>query len=390
MHSRKLASGSAIVVTTIALAGCSGSLLESKKIDYKSAASAATLPSLEVPPDLTTPAADDRYAVPDLNPKGSATFSAYNAERGGQAGATAGAKPAATVVAPQSIDKMRIERSGSQRWLVVPGTADKLWPQVREFWQENGFLLNVDRPEIGVMETDWAENRAKIDSDIIRRTLGKVLDGLYSTPERDKFRTRLETGSESGSVEIYISHRGMVEIYPNEAKDRTIWQARPADPELEAEFLQRLMIRLGADETRAKAQIAAAPVADKAKLQSASGGASVLQVQEGFDRAWRRVGLALDRVGFTVEDRDRSQGIYYVRYVDPEADAKKKGDEGLLAKLAFWRSETKPSIQTGNQYRIYVKGSDAGSSVQVLTREGGTDTSDSARKILGLLFEQLK
>lgn len=390
MHSRKLASGSAIVVTTIALAGCSGSLLESKKIDYKSAASAATLPSLEVPPDLTTPAADDRYAVPDLNPKGSATFSAYNAERGGQAGATAGAKPAATVVAPQSIDKMRIERSGSQRWLVVPGTADKLWPQVREFWQENGFLLNVDRPEIGVMETDWAENRAKIDSDIIRRTLGKVLDGLYSTPERDKFRTRLETGSESGSVEIYISHRGMVEIYPNEAKDRTIWQARPADPELEAEFLQRLMIRLGADETRAKAQIAAAPVADKAKLQSASGGASVLQVQEGFDRAWRRVGLALDRVGFTVEDRDRSQGIYYVRYVDPEADVKKKGDEGLLAKLAFWRSETKPSIQTGNQYRIYVKGSDAGSSVQVLTREGGTDTSDSARKILGLLFEQLK
>ena len=391
MQSRKLASGSAIVVATIALAGCSGSLLESKKIDYKSAASAPTLPSLEVPPDLTTPAADDRYAVPDLNPKGSATFSAYNAERNGQPanGATA-VKPASTVVAPQSIDRMRIERSGSQRWLVVPGSAEKLWPQVREFWQENGFLLNVDRPEIGVMETDWAENRAKIDNDIIRRTLGKVLDGLYSTPERDKFRTRLESGNEAGSVEIYISHRGMMEIYPNEAKDRTIWQPRPADPELEAEFLQRLMIRLGADETRAKAQIAAAPVAEKAKLQSASSGASVLQVQEGFDRAWRRVGLALDRVGFTVEDRDRSQGIYYVRYVDPEVDVEKKGDEGLLSKLAFWRSETKPSIQTGNQYRIYVKNSDVGSSVQVLTREGGTDTSDSARKILGLLFDQLK
>ncbi|MBS0345166.1 MAG: outer membrane protein assembly factor BamC [Proteobacteria bacterium] len=392
MQSRKLASGSAIVVATIALAGCSGSLLESKKIDYKSAASAATLPSLEVPPDLTTPAADDRYAVPDLNPKGSATFSAYNAERGGpQAGTAAAAKPVA-VVAPQSIDKMRVERSGSQRWLVVQGTADKLWPQVREFWQENGFLLNVDRPEIGVMETDWAENRAKIDNDIIRRTLGKVIDGLYSTPERDKFRTRLETSNTPGSVEIYISHRGMMEIYPNEAKDRTVWQPRPADPELEAEFLQRLMIRLGADETRAKAQIAAAPVADKAKLQSASGGASVLQVQEGFDRAWRRVGLALDRVGFTVEDRDRSQGIYYVRYVDPEVDVKKKGDEGLLSKLAFWRSsDSKPSIQSGNQYRIYVKsGEAASSSVQVLTREGGTDTSDSARKILGLLFEQLK
>ncbi len=284
---------------------------------------------------------------------------------------------------------MRVERSGTQRWLVVPGTADKLWPQVREFWQENGFILSVDRPEIGVMETDWAENRAKIDDDIVRRTLGKVLDGLYSTPERDKFRTRLEVGAEPGSVEIYISHRGMMEIYPNEAKDRTIWQPRAADPELEAEFLQRLMIRLGADESRAKAQIAAAPKAEKASLEKAADGAASLQVQEGFDRAWRRVGLALDRVGFTVEDRDRTQGLYYVRYVDPEGEVKKKSDEGLLSKLAFWRSD-KPQVPTGSQYRIYVKGVDSTSTVQVLTREGGMDTSESARKILGLLHQQLK
>ncbi len=386
MQSRKLASGATVFVA-VALAGCSGSLLESKKIDYKSAANAATRPSLEVPPDLTAPTADDRYAVPDVSPKGSATFSAYSAERS-QSAASGAAAPAAQV-APQSIDKMRVERSGTQRWLVVPGTADKLWPQVREFWQENGFILSVDRPEIGVMETDWAENRAKIDDDIVRRTLGKVLDGLYSTPERDKFRTRLEVGAEPGSVEIYISHRGMMEIYPNEAKDRTIWQPRAADPELEAEFLQRLMIRLGADESRAKAQIAAAPKAEKASLEKAADGAASLQVQEGFDRAWRRVGLALDRVGFTVEDRDRTQGLYYVRYVDPEGEVKKKSDEGLLSKLAFWRSD-KPQVPTGSQYRIYVKGVDSTSTVQVLTREGGMDTSESARKILGLLHQQLK
>ncbi|MBL8454226.1 MAG: outer membrane protein assembly factor BamC [Zoogloea sp.] len=389
MQSRKLASGSAVVVATIVLSGCSGSLLESKKIDYKSAAVAPTRSTLEIPPDLTAPTADDRYAVPDINPKGTATFSAYNAERSGQAASGGAATPAVTRVAPQSIDKMRVERSGSQRWLVVPGTADKLWPQVREFWQENGFILNVDRPEIGVMETDWAENRAKIDNGIIRNTIGKVIDGLYSTPERDKFRTRLESAGESGFVEVFISHRGMMEIYPNEAKDRTVWQPRQADPELEAEFLQRLMIRLGADETRAKAQIAAVPQVEKAKLQNASGGAAVLQVEEGFDRAWRRVGLALDRVGFTVEDRDRSQGLYYVRYVDPETDKKKGDDEGILSKLAFWRSNKTP-VASGSQYRVYVKGADSASTVQVLTREGGTDTSESARKIMGLLFQQLK
>ncbi len=389
MQSRKLTSGAAVVVS-IALAGCSGSLLESKKIDYKSAAATAVLPSLEVPPDLTTPTADSRYAVPDVSPRGSATFSAYSAERGGQPAATAGpaaAKPVAVV--PQSADKMRVERSGSQRWLVVQGSAEKLWPQMREFWQENGFILSVDRPEIGVMETDWAENRAKINSDVIRRTLGKVLDSLYSTPERDKFRTRVETGAEAGQVEIYISHRGMMEIYPDEAKNRTIWQPRPADPELEAEFLQRLMIHLGADEVRAKAQMAVQPKAEKARLQGASGSVSALQLEEGFDRSWRRVGLALDRVGFTVEDRDRSQGLYYVRYVDPEADVRKKDDEGILSKLAFWRS-SKPAVQAGSQYRIYVKGADGATSVQVLTREGGVDASESARKILGLLHQELK
>ncbi len=389
MQSRKLTSGAAVVVS-IALAGCSGSLLESKKLDYRGAAATAALPSLEVPPDLTTPTADSRYAVPDVSPRGSATFSAYSAERGGQPAATAGpaaAKPVAVV--PQSADKMRVERSGSQRWLVVQGSAEKLWPQMREFWQENGFILSVDRPEIGVMETDWAENRAKINSDVIRRTLGKVLDSLYSTPERDKFRTRVETGAEAGQVEIYISHRGMMEIYPDEAKNRTIWQPRPADPELEAEFLQRLMIHLGADEVRAKAQMAVQPKAEKARLQGASGSVSALQLEEGFDRSWRRVGLALDRVGFTVEDRDRSQGLYYVRYVDPEADVRKKDDEGILSKLAFWRS-SKPAVQAGSQYRIYVKGADGATSVQVLTREGGVDASESARKILGLLHQELK
>ena len=141
MQSRKLASGATLAVA-FALAGCSGSLLESKKIDYKSAAATATRPTLEVPPDLTAPTADDRYAVPDVSPKGTATYSAYSAERAGQTAAP-GATSAKPAVAPQSADKMRIERSGTQRWLVVSGSADKLWPQLREFWQENGFILNV-------------------------------------------------------------------------------------------------------------------------------------------------------------------------------------------------------------------------------------------------------
>ena len=364
------------------LAGCGGSILpESKKIEYKSA---GKLPPLEIPPDLTQQSRDERYTVPDVGAgKGTATFSAYSSERAGQARTST-----AQDLLPQ-VEKMRIERSGTQRWLVVAGTPENLWPGVKEFWQELGFLVNVELPEAGIMETDWAENRAKLPQDILRGTIGKVFDSLYSTAERDKFRTRLEKGAEAGTMEIYISHRGMYEIYTNEGRSDTRWQPRPADPELEAEMLRRLMVRLGVEEVRAKNMVAAEQRQDKAKLSRAADGAGAVLLEEAFDRAWRRVGLALDRVGFTVEDRDRTQGLYFVRYVDPEIDSKKKDDDkGILSKLAFWRgSGDKP---TQAQYRIHLKADGETTRVEVLTREGGIDRSDTSRRILSLLHEQLK
>lgn len=378
---RTVRTSASLIALGVALTGCSGSLLESKKIDYKSA---RQLPTLEIPPDLTAPTRDDRYVVPDVSPKGVATYSAYATDRA--------AKPQASATQPQvlpAVDSMRIERSGSQRWLVVQGGPEVMWPKVKDFWLELGFVLNIERPESGVMETDWAEDRAKIPQDVIRSTLGKVLDGLYSTPVRDKFRTRLEAGKDPNTVEIYISHRGMMEIYPNEAKDTTVWQPRPADPELEAEMLRRLMVRLGAAEERAAAIVAAAPTAERAALKTASGGKVSLALDESFDRAWRRVGLALDRIGFTVEDRDRSKGLYFVRYLDPDADMQTRKSESLLSKLAFWRSDDK-GVPKGSEYRLRVKGEGEAAVVSVITREGGEDSSETARKILGLLQEQLR
>ncbi|MBL0168795.1 MAG: outer membrane protein assembly factor BamC [Propionivibrio sp.] len=365
----------------VLLAGCSTIGLEPKKIDYKSS-SAVKVPTLEIPPDLTSPTRDDRFAVPDTAGKGTATFSAYAGERSPQALAQQKSD-----VLPQ-VDIARIERSGNQRWLVVNGTPDKLWGQVKDFWQETGFLIKLELPEAGVMETDWAENRAKIKDDVLRNLLGKVLDSLYSTAERDKFRTRLEPGIQPGTTDIFISHRGMYEIFVTEGKDQTKWQPREPDPELEAEMLRRLMVRLGSDQKRADTEIAAAKVkqVDRAKLTRGNDGAGTLEVQETFDRAWRRVGLALDRVGFTVEDRDRSKGLYFVRYVDPETDGQKK-DDGFLSKLAFWKGSA-PVSQS--RYRIFVKDNGALTTVQVLSFEGGVDQSETSKKILSLLYEQLK
>jgi len=369
------------------LAGCSTAtnLLEGKKVDYKSA---GQLPPLEIPPDLTTPTRDNRYVVPDTG-KSTATLSGYQADRAQQARFTAtnsGVLPA--------IEKMRVERAGTQRWLVVDEPPEKLWPIVRDFWQENGFLIALSLPEAGVMETDWAENRAKIPQDFVREFLGKILEQLYSTAERDKFRTRLERGA-SGGTEIFISHRGMVEQVRDLTSQRpadgqgSVWQPRPPDPELEAEFLRRLMVRLGTQADKAKQLVAtAAPAPARAAVQTGIGGFEMLEVYEPFDRAWRRVGLALDRVGFTVEDRDRQKGQYFVRYADTDSDMKRKdAEKGLLSKLAFWKSSDAIKAE---QYRVHIRQFGGKCVVQVLNKDGAAENSQTTRRIVSLLLDQLK
>ena len=349
---------------TIALSACS--VLEGEKIDYKSASKGS---SLEVPPDLKQLSRDTRYAVPG------GVVSA-NALQAGQA-----AQPSGTQAAPAGMGDVRIERNGNQRWLVVNRPADKLWEPVREFWLENGFTLATDQANIGIMETDWAENRAKIPQDFIRSTLGKVLDSLYSTGERDKFRTRMERNAEGGT-EIYVSHRGMIEVFNSSSKDSTVWQPRPADPELETEFLRRMMVKLGVSQEQAKAVAAASaqrpPVARVANVNSIP----VVQIDEGFDRAWRRVGLALDRTGFTVEDRDRSQGLYFVRYVEPKGDKK---EPGFLGKL-FSSEKSVPPLK----YRVVVRSQGEATTVSVLNAAGAPESSANAERIVRVLADDLK
>jgi outer membrane protein assembly factor BamC len=367
---------SAALAAALVLSGCGST--ESAKVDYKSE---RKLPPLEIPPDLTTPARDDRFQVPEASkPSGTATLSAYNAER------SAVVKPGSTAILPE-VEKVRIERTASERWLVVPEPPEKVWPVVKDFWQDMGFMIKTEVPETGVMETDWNENRAKIKEDGFRNAITGFLEGGFSTGERDKFRTRLERGALPNTTEIYITHRGVSEVYANMYRDSTVWQARPPDPGLEAEFLRRLMVKFGVDESRAKAQLAAVRTDSKANLVVAEGGAGSIELAEPFDRAWRRVGLVLDRVGFTVEDRDRSKGFYFVRYVDPEDDAVGRKNQSFFAKLMFWRDAPDPKAE---QYRVFVKDRSDSSEVQVLNREGGPDTSDTARRILSLLQQQLK
>jgi outer membrane protein assembly factor BamC len=357
-----------------AVAGCestTGSL--GKKIDYKSVSSA---PALEIPPDLTSPQYDNRYDVATAS--GVAARDATRPKSGGD-------------IAPNANADARIMHAGTERWLVVRATPEQAWNTTRQFWSENGFALAIEQPQLGIMETDWAENRAEQPPDFLRQTLGKVADIFLSTYKRDKFRTRIERGSEPGFVEIYVSQRRMEQVpttmIDNKSPAGFAWAVMPPSPGIEAEFLTRLMVKFGTSDAQATqaVQAAMAPgvATERARLDKAPDGSPRLYVDDTFDRAWRRVGLALDRIGFTVVDRDRSKGVYFVRYADPDADKK---DTGFLSKLQFWKDTT----EKPEQYRIFIAESAPPSLVTVQDPNGAPNKSPSGDKILALLKDQLK
>jgi outer membrane protein assembly factor BamC len=362
-------------LSIMAVLGCSAFDMFNKKVDYKTS---SKLPPLEIPPDLARISADDRFAVPDTGGRGAAVYSEYSKTPGRLQTDKNSLLP--------SIDNVRVERAGNQRWLVVPGSPAQIWTVVKEFWQEAGFIVNVEVPEAGIMETDWNEMRSQIKEGGLRGLISFAVNNVTSSSERDKFRTRLEVGNQ-GTTEIYISHRRMEEEFASAAKDRLIWQPRPPNPELEVEMLRRLMVRFGVDAEGAKTKVAAVSIDPQAKLIRGTD-SGLLSLVDPFDRAWRRVGLALDRVGFTVEDRDRSQGVYFVRYIDPDTDVKTTESTSWLAKLKFWDNSAK--VQSKEQYKVVVREAANATEVRIYEKGGSVQKSETIDRILTLLLEQLK
>ena len=357
-----------MLAVVLVLNGCgtADKVAPGRKIDYKKS---DTTESLEVPPDLSSTTINE---APDM-------VESISSVNYGDSDDSVGM---ATVLTDSS--GMQVERDGDQQWLVIDATPSEVWPRVREFWMQEGFLLKVEDPRVGILETGWAENRADIPQGPIRNTLGKVLDVAYSAATRDQYRVRLESGARTGTTELFLTHRGVEEVVTGPATDQTtVWKPRPTDPELEAAMLKRLMVFLGVEQQKAQAMLARqAPREVRAQLV-ADESEAMLIVMEDFSRAWRRTGIALDRVGFAVEDRNRAEGIYYVRYSDPLAS---QDDDGLLSGLAFWSKDE----AVAKQYQIELLAEGPRTHVIVNNAKGEREASSTGKRILTLLEEQLR
>ena len=386
-RARRTTIGGALVAGAVLVGGCTGTLEDvfpDRQPTYRSSRSA---PPLEVPPDLTSSAVRDTLPIPGID----ATYSQYAS---GEAGPGARSAPE---VLPQ-FDDARIERSGDQRWLVVAMKPEEAWPRIRDFWTAEGFALETEEPDIGLMETEWAERHTPLPAGAIKRAFLRVTNALYGVAFRDRYRTRIERGDEAGTTDVYVSHRGAEEtVVGDETSDaqreglgERVWLPRPSDPGLEAEMLSRMMISLGVDQERAGAIVAeSAPAAPRVRLVREDDGASALVLGEGFSSAWRRAARALDRAGFAVADRDRSRGLFFVRYAGLAEDAKSE-DRGWLSRLKFWGSDDDAEEGSGT-YLVHVAGdTDDTTRVVVLDADGERDASPAASRILAVLHEQLR
>ena len=379
------------VALPMALAACSAIDFGQDRIQYETSDSRAPL---EIPPDLSSVPGSDRYTVPS---RPQTVWASQQAQADASA---SNGTPANMVLLPQG-EVAKIVREGNDRWIHVNMTPEMVWPIMQDFWTTVGLSLSRQDAATGVMETNWAENRAKLPQDIIRATLGRVVDLVYSTGERDQYRARVERTADGG-CDIFVTHRAMVEVVKSMGGDNetTVWQPGPSDPEMEAEMLTRLAHRINQEfNPNSTKPSAAEHEAEVEKLatyqpensisqleQNAEGVATSIFIKEDFERAWRRLALAVDRMGFTVEDRDRSRGFFLVRYLDQEYEDQKRSEQG------FWSNVFgKDTPVEAPQYVIYLQRlSDTECRVHVLGPDGKADTTGVAPRILTLLSEQTK
>ncbi|HEY4083772.1 MAG TPA: outer membrane protein assembly factor BamC [Burkholderiaceae bacterium] len=388
----------AVLALAASLAGCSTieGWFFSDKDGYRT--QARQVEALQVPPDLSQ--LDNRTVVPGTVISAAAMQSdGATPGQPGQARPTAAAlRPSQERVALNSAGDVSFEHLGTERWVHATGTPEALWPQAKNFWLDQGYTIETEKADIGLMETGWREDRSKLPTDLIRSTLGKLFDGLWDSGLRDKFRTRFERDGKGGT-NIYISQQGLAEVYTDAQHDNTAWQPRPNDPQLEALMLSRLMLKLGGKDvdpaTLASAasapQVAAADTGknpgliapDAPVAARITGIPDQILVNDDFDRAWRRVGQSLDRHGFTVEDRDRPQGLFYLRYADPTQAGK---DEPNFFQKLFGAKET----GAAGRYRVKVLTADGKSTVMILDNTGKQVTDENAKRILGMLMNDLR
>ena len=367
-----------VAIALISITACSGNKKDLPKLDYQT--QTRKIVKLEVPPDLTNPDQGNLYQVP----AGSGAVRASDLSR-----RTSAAQQAANSDVLKSVKGVRLERDGNQRWVEVQGKSPaEIWPLLKAFWQENGFDIKSEEPGIGQMETEWAENRAKIPQDGLRRLLDKVgLGGIYSTSERDKFIIRIEQ-SKNGTTDVFFAHKGMKEVYADKNKDTTTWQPAANDPNLEAAFLARFMQYLGVDQQQAENALTQS-VAKRSGSELARIDGNTLLVSGDYGRNWRRTALALDRIGLNVLGQNIERHAFLVQQAPNESEAVSTKKPGFFSRM-FGKGKKVEKPAAYPEIIVFVEPINGGSRIRLLNKDGSAYNGSDASTLISRLHTELR
>ncbi|KAA0445823.1 MAG: outer membrane protein assembly factor BamC [Candidatus Thioglobus sp.] len=369
-----------IILLAFSLASCfssnpekqkSTNILGKKNIQYYSN---KTVSSLKIPPDLTKPNSENAFKISEYvqDVKEDIVDFSNNESKNN----------VANILQNTNV---KLKRLGQIRWIIVDKKPDEVWNLAKSFFKSHGFAIKKADKNIGVMETDFLENRQEIPDEsvgFIRSMLKKAFKARYALPTIDKYRVRIEP-ADNDKTEVYFTLKSMKEVITDAGGDteNTIWQVRDKDELLETEMLYRFMVYLGSDRAKAKVQITKSQDEKKTnvKLLDGVGGYSKLQFSLSRYETWEYVGWALDQMDIDIGDKDIKEGSFYINVA-------KDKDKGILSRI-FGKDAIKKS------YQIIVKQISSNSTdvyFNDLTDKNEQTTIDFSRKLLGDIAGQFK
>ena len=364
---RRIYQSLSLILLLVIFAGCS--LFGKKNVSDRTAISRSSNKALEIPPDLITPAVNDKYSLPASGEARLSDFNDIDSRKLPSENSS---------LLPLETEAYFINYGGF-KVLLIERSPEEIWGLLKSFWIQNGFQIEKELPEEGFIETAWLESREKISDGLIRNTLGKIFDGLYDTGERNKFRMRIER-TKAGFSEISVVHKGLIQVASDDRFDPTIvWANRNSDQQLEELYLRRIINFVSGKEDKNSKSIDV--VKKSTPTLQGDDDNNFVELTLNFNEAWKSIGLILDRLGFEVEERLREQGTYLIRYKKLDQEEKEKG---FFAKIF---SSDKEQFDM-NLYRIEIKNSGNMSQVFVSDHETSERTK-SSQNILAVIYEQL-
>ncbi len=290
----------AVIAMTSALSACSmlPDLSETFPDRSKYYLEAREMAELKLPEGMTRSSLNDLYVLPD------AVDGPLMAEEDQLM-----PKP---LVASDAEQFVRVQALDGESWIVMELSTGQAWPRVRAFFEGNRLPLQQVDGQAGVLETNWLTS--KTDPSVVER-----------------YQIAVQPGVQPATAEIHVQQKAS-------SRDdmETIvldWDTVSDASERERWMVMELANYLVQDSSSASVSLLAQGIseASRVKVVEEAGMPAFIELQLGFDRAWAAMTLALKKTQFEVDDRNRSQGRYFMTY-KPVA-SEEDGQSGFWSSL---------------------------------------------------------